>query len=107
MTDQIKSNQDSRFKQVYVRENRAAPYTSAMIGHDDYLCTPIWRKLRDVRLRMDGYKCQKCGTGINLQVHHIRYPSAWGMENVETDLVTLCDACHAIVHSNDNNKGDY
>lgn len=107
MTDKINPSSDPRFKQVYVRQNIKTPFTSARIGLDDYLQTRVWNELRDIRLKIDGYKCVECGTGINVQVHHIHYPEVWGMESAEKDLRTFCDACHANVHINDKDKGDY
>lgn len=95
------SSSDDKYKQIYYRRNRLKPYTTARVCHDDYLQTDVWRELRNARLKMDNYQCQKCGTAVNVAVHHINYPEYWGMENVATDLVTLCARCHAEVHKND------
>ncbi len=88
------------YRQIYYK-GRSKPYTSSKVPEDDYLVTPVWRELREKRLLLDNYRCKMCGTGINVAVHHIRYPFAWGEENVFEDLVTLCDTCHARVHKND------
>ena len=101
MTNEIKPEKNPNYKQVYVAQNRAAPYTSARIGYDDYLQTNVWKKLRDARLVKDKCRCQVCKTGINVQVHHRRYPKVWGLESVEDDLITLCDNCHKFAHEND------
>lgn len=66
--------------------------------YDEYIQSDIWKAKRSERLRIDGYRCQMCGTAKNLRVHHIRYPDVLGMESVE-DLVTLCDRCHEHAHS--------
>lgn len=89
------------YKQVYVRANKLKPYSQAKIGLDDYVQTNVWRELRNERLKIDHYRCQYCGTGINVQVHHKRYPEIWGTESVDDDLITLCDRCHAETHIND------
>ena len=92
---------NGQYKQIYYRSNRLAPYTSARVSESDYLQTEVWRELRSQRLAKDFYRCQQCGTAQNVIVHHIRYPDIWGTEDVDTDLVTLCDRCHAEAHKHD------
>lgn len=103
MTDERKDprGKNREYKQVYIKSNRLKPYTSAFIGEDDYLQTNVWLRLRRERLIIDLYRCARCGTAHDVQVHHIRYPDVWGEENIEADLITLCDRCHAEVHSFD------
>lgn len=60
----------------------------------EYLKSPEWQRLRSQRLKIDEYKCQKCGRPFDLDVHHIRYPIALGEEDVYNDLITLCRHCH-------------
>lgn len=66
--------------------------------YGDYLKTPEWQAKRNERLRIDGFKCQKCGRPMDLQVHHINYDHV-GHENVYTDLITLCKYCHAKIEA--------
>ena len=66
----------------------------------DYLHSEEWQAKRLQALVRDNFRCQLCGSGTNVQVHHINY------ENLHTDaelddLVTLCKACHEKVHSTD------
>ena len=61
-----------------------------MTKYQEYLNSPIWWEKRDRILERDGWKCRKCGSGINLNVHHIRYPEVLG-EEPDSDLITLCD----------------
>ena len=91
-----------QFKQLYISSCRDRPYTDTLMGLDDYTHSSVWSALREMRLRIDGYRCVQCGSGINLSVHHIRYPDVWGLENVNEDLRTLCDKCHEKVHETDN-----
>lgn len=97
----VEEPNSGKFKQIYYSRNKARPYTSAKVGHDDYMQTDVWRELRNERLRIDHYRCQHCGTAINVEVHHIKYPDVWGMESVDDDLITLCAKCHAETHKND------
>lgn len=53
-----------------------------------------WQILRSKRLKIDGYKCQYCGSPFRLQVHHLKYPAELGTEDLYGDLITLCDSCH-------------
>lgn len=100
MTNEAKPTIE-KFKQIYYKRNRTKPYTSAKVSLDDYLQTAVWLELRSSRLNLDHYRCQYCGTAKNVEVHHLRYPEIWGMEDVEKDLITLCDTCHAETHKND------
>lgn len=65
--------------------------------YSDYLRSPRWQQLRSERLKIDGYKCQRCGRPFDLQVHHLFYPAELGTEDPYRDLITLCDYCHEIV----------
>lgn len=66
----------------------------------EYLDSEQWRQKRNRILARDNYRCQKCGSAINLRVHHIRYPQEIGTEQ-DDDLITLCDSCHTYVHTTD------
>ena len=65
-----------------------------------YLQSEEWQIVRRKRLQIDGYKCQMCGTGKNLQVHHISYEHLEQEKEID-DLVTLCKECHKKVHEED------
>lgn len=64
-----------------------------------YLNSKLWKVKRAQRLQRDGYRCAICGTGKNLQVHHITYDDL-GSESIE-NLLTLCKRCHEQVHESD------
>jgi len=53
--------------------------------------------LRQQTLRRDGWRCQSCGSMLNLEVHHREFRSHSGADS-EENLITLCAACHANVH---------
>jgi 5-methylcytosine-specific restriction endonuclease McrA len=48
-------------------------------------------------LERDGWKCQKCGSLENLQVHHEIKRSQQGNDALN-NLVTLCAHCHLEKH---------
>jgi predicted restriction endonuclease len=54
-----------------------------------------YRELRRQVLRRDGWRCQICGRGENLDVHHRKRRSALGHDS-ETNLITLCRECHQL-----------
>jgi ATP-dependent DNA helicase RecQ len=57
-----------------------------------------YESLRQQILRRDGWRCQSCGARSNLEVHHREFRSHLGADT-EENLITLCTACHARVHS--------
>lgn len=63
-----------------------------------YYKTPEWKEKVKKRRAIDGYRCVLCGSNEDLQVHHRHYHS-FRHEDVENDLVTLCQACHTRVHA--------
>ncbi len=48
-------------------------------------------------LHRDGWRCQSCGSASQLQVHHLRFRSALGDDDIE-NLITLCFSCHEKIH---------
>lgn len=65
----------------------------------DYLQSDGWKEKRQLRLQKDSFKCQLCGKDNNLQVHHLNYRNL-GKENIDHDIITLCEGCHKIAHKN-------
>ena len=39
-----------------------------------YVNSATWKKKREKRLKLDGYRCQHCGATARLEVHHYKYP---------------------------------
>lgn len=57
--------------------------------------------LRETVIAADGNRCRNCGVTYGLRVHHVRYRSEGG-KDAEENLLTLCDQCHILVHSDKN-----
>ena len=57
----------------------------------------IYRRLMKRVLERDGWRCQRCGSLENLQVHHKMKRSQQGDDALE-NLVTLCAHCHIAEH---------
>ena len=60
---------------------------------NEYYNSPEWAEKRNERIKLDGFKCAKCGFTRALEVHHINY-ERFGHEDVSRDLITLCKKCH-------------
>ncbi len=65
-------------------------------SYEDYLQTPEWQATRRAALERAGQRCQRCGSGEQLRVHHRTYVRL-GAEEPD-DLRVLCDQCHEAVH---------
>lgn len=70
----------------------------------EYLKSPEWQRKRNERLRMDGYKCARCGFPRALTVHHINYNNIYH-EDVANDLITLCKKCHEKIEDEKRSVG--
>ncbi|WP_085033299.1 RecQ family ATP-dependent DNA helicase [Ensifer aridi] len=61
-----------------------------------------WEETRRLVLERDGYQCVSCSTKLsssNADVHHL-LPRSMGGSDELSNLVTLCDGCHAAHHPN-------
>jgi 5-methylcytosine-specific restriction endonuclease McrA len=58
-----------------------------------------YEDLRQQVLQRDAWRCQSCGSMSNLEVHHQEFRSLGGPDS-ELNLITLCDVCHRLAHTN-------
>ena len=59
-----------------------------------------WRRTRESILRRDGFRCVECGKPCNpdeVDIHHLLPRSAGGSDE-PSNLIVLCDGCHAAHH---------
>jgi|688.fasta_scaffold02898_30 hypothetical protein len=77
------------------------------IEYNTLLKHPRWFKKRKIVLARDNYKCRCCAATTGLHVHHRQYHVSkrtgqllppW--EYQSKYLITLCDKCHSVGHSN-------
>jgi len=59
----------------------------------------VYAELRRQILERDAWRCQRCGSFENLEVHHKKLRSQCGADS-EENLITLCTRCHAWIHTN-------
>lgn len=62
-----------------------------------------WKRKRAVILKRDGYKCKQCSRyGITreaVEVHHIKHYDEYPeLAFVDSNLISLCKACHNKEH---------
>jgi len=68
---------------------------------DELLNSTEWKDKQFSILQRDNFRCRKCGSDDQLQVHQKYY--LWGnalCEYHNDALITLCDKCHNDVHKN-------
>lgn len=68
-------------------------------GNGVYKRGPHWYSTRRTILKRDGYRCQHCGSGDDLHVHHkvpFRMFNDADIANHESNLITLCASCHRV-----------
>ena len=57
---------------------------------------PRWKKTRQAILDRDHRSCRICRSGDFLSVHHVDCDPT---NDIPENLVTLCERCHALVHT--------
>jgi 5-methylcytosine-specific restriction endonuclease McrA len=57
-----------------------------------------YQALKNEVLERDGWRCQNCGSPINLQVHHLKSRGQLGHDALQ-NLITLCVDCHHQRHA--------
>lgn len=68
----------------------------ARMPYAEYLCTPDWIERRNRKLKQANHRCELCNSTASLQVHHKTY--ARRGDELDSDLIVLCDVCHAKHH---------
>ena len=80
---------------AYLKNGERIEYRRYIDSH------PHWQRVRQARLRFDGYRCAICHEDLSqdrFETHHLTYLNL-GHEHMR-DVITLCAKCHAIFHRN-------
>lgn len=75
------------------------------LTYQEQLLHPMWLKKRNAVLDRYGHQCFRCGSTLNLNVHHLSYKKgklAW--EYPISNFVVLCKDCHSKVHANKDDE---
>jgi 5-methylcytosine-specific restriction endonuclease McrA len=71
-------------------------------SYREYLESNFWKQKRELILNILGRKCSRCGSTIDLQVHHLNYINC-GNES-RNDVIVLCRKCHKEEGDKNENK---
>jgi len=63
------------------------------MNYQEYLESPLWKRIRERVLRRDRYRCRSCGVKAT-EVHHERYTPAVMRGHDDSPLLSLCRQCH-------------
>lgn len=69
---------------------------------DQAIATDLWQETRRQVLTRDNYRCVSCSSPVKsseADVHHL-LPKSMGGTDELSNLITLCDGCHAAHHPN-------
>ena len=69
-----------------------------------YLHSEDWKWKKAKALKRAEYRCSLCGTGKNLEVHHITYKNLFNED--DDDLLAVCENCHKKIHDKDLQSED-
>lgn len=86
------------FKQLLNEIDDNAINFAKNMDYKDFLNSTYWKVLSYSVKKKRGDKCEKCGSKINLNVHHLTYRHRGNEINHLDDLVCLCSNCHAKIH---------
>lgn len=88
-------------------KNDCSIYNRKKYYKNDYIIKsdtsrPDQPELKEMRLEMDNYQCQRCGSTEYLHCHHIIGVEINPIESADIDnCITLCKECHQKAHSED------
>lgn len=70
-----------------------------MSDKGEYIKSSYWKKKRKEYFDKYHKRCVLCGESdcYSLAIHHVTY-ARLGIENIDTDLVCLCNDCHKLEH---------
>ena len=75
--------------------------------YEEYLTSEDWEEKRSIAYKAAEYRCATCGEKKKLHAHHLFYRNLHDVDPI-TELLVLCEDCHAIAHHvNTKNKSRY
>ena len=85
-------------REVYYETDMTAVPDDLRLEYRQYLKGLTWKNLRNLAIKRDNHRCTECGYIGFLEVHHTSYKGIYEMDFELSQLVTLCDLCHADEH---------
>jgi len=74
-------------------------------SYREYLKSDNWRERRKELMEEAGGICADCGDKAT-QLHHLNYDNL-GEEELDVDVIALCNACHKERHGNKDGMDGY
>lgn len=65
--------------------------------YDVYITSPTWSRRKSAFFSKHPKVCSACGSKEQIHLHHHTYDRVGGQE-LDDDLVPLCQSCHNLVH---------
>ena len=60
---------------------------------------PKWQRKRLKIFERDGWKCRRCNnSNKTLHIHHLAYTKRYPWNELNKNLITLCESCHKKNH---------
>ena len=88
---QQRRDQEEKARLAEIAARRAMPYA-------EYLKTEYWQEVRSEKLNRCRYRCELCGRGDKLHVHHKTYEHRGEELLYLWTLIALCEKCHGKFH---------
>lgn len=66
--------------------------TSKPVGYRKYISSHEWKKKRERAFEKLGKKCGRCGSTVNIEVHHRSYDNLYNESIIDVEIV--CNGCH-------------
>lgn len=73
--------------------------------YQDYLRSEEWKERRIMLLEEADWICDECGEPATC-LHHLKYDNI-GDEELDEDVIPLCNQCHRDIHEEKGDKDDY
>jgi len=89
------------------KRQRWADYETRRPDREETLAfyrSPEWRRARALALELAGGRCSRCGSGVRLQVDHIRPVKDGGAPFDQGNLAALCVRCHSTKTARENRE---
>nr|WP_319997596.1 hypothetical protein [uncultured Draconibacterium sp.] len=91
-----KENRDLEYNELSIVKKNFNYFNSPYYKYCEYLNSQEWKDKRDLALKRDNFKCQKCKIKVADDVHHLTYENL-GNEKL-SELLSVCRECHIEIH---------
>ncbi len=104
VTEEVRRRIESFFENIDCTKQSIEKHGPLEPIHDNYstyLRRKLWRTIRNRIWERDGKICCRCG-GAADAVHHRSYEDDVMLGNDDSQLASICEGCHTVIHFDDN-----